>query len=234
MTVYFALIRKSPESPEVYLVSGRCDPSVVTTIYKHCSTLSVRAHGTFPPRCWHKEVLSTTPATFTLQISAKIHCVVSSKTRDDVFTVVVMVVMKLCVNVILLPDPRPKASSPLVMLSDWTSLCARMSPGSSSHISASLDPGNTQSSDNTMLHKMMINMGSSNNGIPISADTIITTLTLVSSFHPVSSVQCLEAGGESGNMSQDPRETGMSLMRRRQRRIIQTPCSSLFWNYKST
>ena len=124
MTVCFALIRKSPASPEVYLVSGRCDPSVVTTIYKHCSTLSVRAHGTFPPRCWHKEVLSTTPATFTLQISAKIHCVVSSKTRDDVFTVVVM---KLCVNVILLPDPEP-----LVMLSDWTSLCARMSPGSSS------------------------------------------------------------------------------------------------------
>ena len=30
-------------------------------------------------------------------------------------------------------------------------------------------------------------MDSSNNGIPISADTIITTLTLVSSFHPVSS-----------------------------------------------
>ena len=104
-------------SSSVYLVSGRCDPSVVTTIYKHCSTLSVLAHGTFPPRCWHKEVLSTTPATFTLQISAKIHCVVSSKTREDVFTVVVM---KLCVNVILLPDPEP-----LVMLSDWTSLCAR-------------------------------------------------------------------------------------------------------------
>ena len=71
VTVCFALIRKSPASPEVYLVSGRCDPSVVTTIYKHCSTLSVRAHGTFPPRCWHKEVLSTTPATFTLQISAR-------------------------------------------------------------------------------------------------------------------------------------------------------------------
>ena len=154
-------------------------------LFINSSTLSVLAHGTFPPPCWHKEVLSTTPATFTLQITGR-STVVSSKTREMMSESYGCCGGGVCNEVVCQCNCHPRLGAPLSSCNvKWLNLtlCSDV-PGE--QLSASLDTQGAQSSDNTVLHKMMINMGS-NNGIPISADTIITTLTLVSSFHPVSS-----------------------------------------------
>ena len=79
-------------------------------------------------------------------------------------------------------------------------------------------------------------MDSSNNGIPISADTIITTLTLVSSFHPVSSalrpegrVEQHESGSQGVRNVTDAETAERGIIQ-----TIQTPCSSLLYNLHNT
>ena len=118
MTVCVALIRKS--RVKCILCPERCDPSVVTTIYKQLRIVSVST--------WHLPTSLLTQGSAKHNTSyiyiannRKIHCWIL---KDKRWCLNPICCCGDCNEVVCNCHPRP-GSSPLVMLSDWTSLCAR-------------------------------------------------------------------------------------------------------------